>query len=79
MLRRRMEGITEGWASDIEFWLQGFLDTVNWELDEENTFHYLEQLKDKYATSSYRKRAYQIKRFLQIRAAKCIVYGYQYS
>ena len=52
MLRRRMEGITEGWASDIEFWLQGFLDYVNWELDEENTFHYLEQLKDNYSTSS---------------------------
>jgi len=60
-----MEGITEGWASDIEFWLQGYLDNVNWELDEEKTFHYLEQLKDNYSTSSYRKRAYQIKRFLQ--------------
>ena len=57
--------ITDDWASTIEYWLQGFLDHINWELDEEKTFHYLEQLKDKYSTSSYRKRAYQIKRFLQ--------------
>jgi len=65
MLRRRMEGITESWACDIEYWLEGFLDYVNWELDETKTFHYHEHLKKKYSTSSYRKRVYQIKRFLQ--------------
>ncbi|RLF58612.1 MAG: hypothetical protein DRN27_04930 [Thermoplasmata archaeon] len=65
MLRRRMGGISEDWACDIEYWLQGYLDYMDWELDEAKTYHYLEQMKQKYSTSSYRKRAYQIKRFLQ--------------
>jgi integrase/recombinase XerD len=65
MLRRRMGGISDGWACDIEYWLEGYLDYIEWKLDEEKTYHYLEQLKDKYAISSYRKRAYQIRLFLE--------------
>jgi integrase/recombinase XerD len=65
LLRRRMGGITESWATDIEYWLTGYLDELDWILDEEKTYKYLDELKEYYSASSYRKRAYQIRHFLQ--------------
>ena len=65
MLRRRMGGISNNWATDIEYWITGYLDELNWQIDEKKTYTYLDELKNQYSTSSYRKRAYQIRHFLQ--------------
>jgi integrase len=65
MYRRLAGGITKDWASSIEYWLEGYLDHIDWQIDEEKTYQYLEQLKEKYSTSSYRKRAYQIRHFFK--------------
>jgi integrase len=65
MLKRRLEGISERWAYDIKVTLQKYLDYVEWEINEQKTLTYLEQLRDHYSICSYRKRAYQIRRFLK--------------
>jgi integrase/recombinase XerD len=65
MSRRLVGGISKDWASDIEYWLEGYLDFIEWKLDETKTYEYLELLREKYSLLSYRKRAYQIRLFLE--------------
>jgi len=65
MLRRRSRGISADWATDIQFWLETYLDYLEWQPDETKTYDHLEELNDNYSQSSYRKPAYQIRLFLE--------------
>ena len=65
MLKRRLEGITDKWAYDIGITLNKYLDFIEWKIDEDKTYNYLKKLKNYYSISSYRKRTFQIRRFLQ--------------
>ncbi len=65
ILRRLTGGISADWASDIQCWLEDYLEYVDWNFDEVKTYKYLEELKEQYSLCSYRKRAYQIRLFLE--------------
>ena len=65
LLKRKLGGISDDWLAHIEYVLENYLESIDWQVDESKTLHYFGQLKDNYSTCSYRKRAYQIRKFLQ--------------
>jgi integrase/recombinase XerD len=64
ILRRKISGISKDWLAHIRYVLENYLESMEWQIDETKTLHYLEQLKDKYSISSYRKWVLQIRKFL---------------
>jgi integrase len=62
---RDVEGITKEWQRDCERWIEQYLDFVDWKVDENKTLAYFQKLKDTSPVTYYRKRALQIRRFLQ--------------
>jgi integrase/recombinase XerD len=40
------------------------MEFLNWSIDEDKTLDYIKSLQEKYSTTSYRKRVYQIRMFL---------------
>ena len=65
MVMRRLEGISDRWAYDINTMLQRYLSFVDWKIDKDKTLVFLEQLQSHYSVTAYRKRLYQIRKFLQ--------------
>ena len=62
---RNIEGISKEWQSYCSRWLKQYLDFVDWMIDEDKTLEYCNLLKEKYSITTYRKRVYQITRFLK--------------
>jgi hypothetical protein len=61
---REIEGDSHKWLSNCKDWIIRYLDYVGWKIDEDKTFEYCKQLKNKYSQATYRKRVYQIKKYL---------------
>jgi integrase/recombinase XerD len=61
---RDIEGVSYKWLSKCKRWVIRYLDFVGWKIDEDKTYNYFKRLKDKYSQATYRKRAYQIKKYL---------------
>ena len=61
---RSINGLSDNWLHDVRVTLENYITYVGWPIDEVETLDYLKQLQDKYSTTSYRKRVYQIRKFL---------------
>ena len=61
---REIEGTSDKWLIRCKRWIIRYLEFVNWKIDEDMTLQYLIMLKDKYSQTTYRKRVYQIKKYL---------------
>jgi len=64
LLKRKLSGLSDDWLAHIEYVLDDYLNSLDWQVDESKTLHFLDKLKDQFSTCSYRKRAYQIRKFL---------------
>lgn len=60
-----ISGISKKWLDKVRIWLNEYLDYVNYDVDEINTLDYIKTLKDTHSITSYRKKTYQIRRFLE--------------
>ena len=63
--RRDIEGLSSQWQSQCKKWLIDYLDVVSWKIDEDKTLEYYKQLKETSSVTYYRKKVYQIRRFLE--------------
>ena len=61
---REIEGVSDKWLYHIRFFVTTYLDYVQWKIDKQKTLQYLTLIKKKYSTTTYRKRVYQIRKFL---------------
>jgi integrase/recombinase XerD len=61
---RQIEGLSDTWLYQIRMFITDYLDFVKWIIDKEKTLDYFAILQKKQSTTSYRKRVYQIRKFL---------------
>ena len=61
---REIEGLSDNWVYYIRQFITNYLDFVKWMIDKEKTLNYFTILKKKQSVTSYRKRVYQIRKFL---------------
>ncbi len=61
---RTIEGLSDTWLYQIRMFVTDYLDFVRWIIDKEKTLDYFTILQKKQSTTSYRKRVYQIRKFL---------------
>lgn len=62
---RNIENISNSWFCQCRTWLRNYLDFVEWRIDENKTLEYFKSLKEKHSVTYYRKKTYQIRRFLK--------------
>ncbi|HER45271.1 MAG TPA: hypothetical protein ENO12_00465 [Thermoplasmatales archaeon] len=65
MKYREIEDITDEWRKSCEIWLRQYLNFVDRKVDENKTLEYLKKIKSQSSITYYRKKALQIRRFLQ--------------
>jgi len=61
---REIQGISESWYNQSKIYLMKYLKYVSWKIDENLTLKYIKELKKNNSVTYYRKRVYQIRRFL---------------
>jgi len=61
---RDIEGISTEWSENCKRCLRSYLNYVHWKVDFGKTLEYCKMLKDKLSISTYRKRIYQIRKYL---------------
>jgi len=61
---REIEGLSDKWVYEIEKFVTNYLNFVNWEVDKTKTLEYLTKLGKRYSVTGYRKKLYQIRKFL---------------
>jgi len=60
-----LSGISKQWLSTIKSTLEEFLHAINYDIsNKEQVLHFLSAYQQKYSVSSYRKRLFQIKKFM---------------
>jgi len=64
MAFREIEGLCDEWVELTRQFIHHYLDFVNWSIDKKNTLEYLNIIRKKHSTTYYRKKAYQIRKFL---------------
>jgi len=64
ILRRDIERLSNQWQNQCKQWLKDYLDVVSWKIDENKTLAYYKQLKETSPVTYYRKKVYQIRKFL---------------
>ena len=64
IVRRDIEGLSSQWQSQCTQYLKDYLDVVSWKIDEDKTLAYYKQLKETSSVTYYRKKVYQIRKFL---------------
>ena len=62
---RDVEGITKQWQQFCRGWTEQYLDFVDWKVDENKTLEYFQKLKSSTWSRASRKKALQIRRFLE--------------
>jgi integrase len=65
IVRRDIEGLSTQWQGQCTQWLSDYLDVVSWTVDEDRTLAYYKQLKETSSITYYRKKVYQIRKFLE--------------
>jgi integrase/recombinase XerD len=63
--RRTIEDISDSWLYQCQLWLNNYLNYTDWRIDEEKTLEYCKILKEKHPITYFRKKVYQIRRFLE--------------
>jgi len=63
--RRTIEDISNSWLYQCNLWLNDYLKYTKWSIDEEKTLEYCKTLKEKHPITYFRKKVYQIRRFLE--------------
>lgn len=61
----RCEGLSDKWLDTVQTYLRNWLDAVEWDMAKSHTLDYLKRCKEQDARSTYRKKLYQIRKFLQ--------------
>ena len=61
---RELEGISRHWFLSIRRYLYQYLEYLNWNISQQKTIEYLKKLMKTHDVSSYRKKTYQIRKFL---------------
>jgi len=61
---REIEGLSDTWVYQIRSFITDYLDYNNWKIEKEKTLNYFTIIQKKQATTTYRKRVYQIRKFL---------------
>jgi integrase/recombinase XerD len=61
---RKVEGLTNKWVNTIKVNIENYLNTYKWKINKKQTLDYLLKLSKKYSTSTYIKKVYQIRKFL---------------
>jgi len=61
---REIEGLSDTWVYQIRSFITDYLDYIKWSIDKEKTLDYFTIIQKKQATTTYRKRVYQIRKFL---------------
>ncbi|MEE8565280.1 MAG: hypothetical protein V3S79_02715, partial [Candidatus Thermoplasmatota archaeon] len=61
---RKIEGLSERWVVTTRQYLTDYLEYVNCRIDKKKTLQYLNKIRVKQKTTSFRKIAYQIRKFL---------------
>jgi integrase/recombinase XerD len=61
---REIEGLSKRWLYDVRAALNNYLNAIKWKMNEDKSLEYFKQLKEHYSTTSYRRRLYQIRKFL---------------
>lgn len=62
---RTLEGLTDEWVYTINLYLTKYLQFCKHKISKNKTIEYLQLLQQRYSRSTYRKKALQIRRFLQ--------------
>lgn len=65
LMLRDLENLSNSWYSQCKQWLKHYLQFVDWKVDETRTLEYCKYLKDRHPLTYYRKKIYQIRRFLE--------------
>jgi integrase/recombinase XerD len=65
LVRRDIEGLSAQWQYQCTQWLKDYLNTVKWEINEDKTLAYIQKLKNETALIYYKKKVYQIRKFLE--------------
>ena len=61
---REINGLSKGWLYKLRFWINHYLTYVEYEITEDKTLDYLKTLINRLSVNSYRKKIYQIRKFL---------------
>ena len=61
---REIENLHSDWLKAIRRCLTRYLNYVKWSIDKEKTIEYLKSELKNYQVSTYRKKLYQIRKFL---------------
>jgi integrase/recombinase XerD len=61
---RKIEGLCNRWIITIRQYISDYMAYVNWRIDKKKTLQYLNIIREKQTTTSYRKIVYQIRKFL---------------
>jgi len=61
---RELEGLSTKWHYQCRIYLEKYLDFVDWKINENKTLMYYKQLKQDNSITYYRKKVYQIRKFL---------------
>jgi len=56
--------LSNGWLQTVDSTLGDYLEHVRWSFDKTMTLNYINKLQQKYSVCSYRKKVYQIRKFL---------------
>jgi len=62
---RKLENLSEKWLYQIQLFLRDYLESCNYSLSRGKTITYLNLIRKKYHQTTFRKREYQIRRFLR--------------
>jgi len=62
---REVNGVSKRWLCKLRGWINHYLEYVDYGITETKTLDYLKILMDRHSVNSYRKKVYQIRRFLQ--------------
>ena len=64
LILRNLEGISKQWEYQCTQWLKDYLSYVDWKINEIKTLEYFQHLKNTESLVYYKKKVYQIRKFL---------------
>ncbi|MFE3845821.1 tyrosine-type recombinase/integrase [Thermoplasmatota archaeon] len=59
-----MNGISKNWLNKARIWIEDYLNYCNYSIEEKKTLEYIKKLMDNHSIIFYRKKTYQIRKFL---------------
>jgi integrase/recombinase XerD len=59
-----ISGVTKNWLEKVNIWIEDYLNYINYNIDQLRTLEYIKSLKNTHSITYYRKKTYQIRKFL---------------